>query len=268
MSLKKYAFPLYILLAVLISWFPWYTGGTGFLVWGASVAGVITIALTQGKTGMQDLTQRAIRWKVGWKWWLVALFFSALVALPAILIHIIIGGAAPSLAFFRQEAQMIPLYFLITLLGGPLGEEFGWRGFALPHLQKKHGAIIASLIIGTVWALWHFPLFFQEGSFHYQIGIQSLPLYIIGEIALATFITWLYNKTGGSLLVGGILLHNADNFWSVALLTNTTYSMAFGGTSTPQIDIQLYVIYTFVSIAAALILARATGWTLGYQTQE
>ncbi len=64
---------------------------------------------------------------------------------------------------------------------------------------------------------------------HAQIGLQMLPLYVLGEIVLATFITWIYNSTGGSLLVGGIILHNADNFWASVLITDETMASAFQG---------------------------------------
>jgi len=266
--LKKYAFIVYIALAVLISWFPWYTTGTGFLVWGASIAGVITIAITSGKEGLRDLGQRFLRWRVGWTWWLVALFFTGLLVLPAIAINVALGGGLPSLAFFKQELPMVPLYFLITLLGGPLGEEFGWRGFALPNLQRRWGPVVASIIIGIVWGLWHLPLFFQPESFHYQMGLPFLPLYVVAEIVLATFITWVYNKTGSSLLVGGIILHNADNFWGVTLFTNATYTTAFQSGATPQFDMQLYIISTIVSALAALILAWATKWRLGLAVEK
>ena len=67
--LNKHAFIVFVALAVLIAWFPWYTSGSGFFVWGPSVAGVITMALVSGKEGLRDLGQRTLRWRVGWLWW-------------------------------------------------------------------------------------------------------------------------------------------------------------------------------------------------------
>jgi membrane protease YdiL (CAAX protease family) len=261
--LKKYAFLVFVALAVLISWFPWYTSGTGFFVWGPSIAGVITIAVTAGKDGLRDLGQRALRWRVGLRWWAIALFFTGLIGLLAVAVNLALGGALPSFAFFKQDWHLIPVFFLITMLGGPLGEEFGWRGFALPNLQRKWGALAASIVIGIVWALWHLPQFFQPGTFHAQIGLKFLPVYVVAEIVLAIIITWVYNKTGGSLLVAGIILHNADNFWGVTLFTDTTMAAAFQGGAEPQMDLQLYIVATVVSILAALILAWATHWRLG-----
>jgi membrane protease YdiL (CAAX protease family) len=266
--LKRHAFIVFVALAVLIAWFPWYTTGTGFLVWGTSIAGVILIALTAGKEGLRDLGQRVLRWRVGFRWWATALFFTGLLVLPAIAIKAALVGGLPSFAFFRQEWPMIPVYFLITLLGGPLGEEFGWRGFALPDLQRKWGPLVASIIIGVVWALWHLPLFLQPEGFHAQIGWQFLPVYLSATTAFAVMMTWVYNKTGSSLLVGGIILHNADNFWGVTLFTDATMTTAFQSGANPQFDVQLYLVSTVVNALVALILAWATKWRLGLSEDQ
>ena len=265
--IKQHAFIVYLTLAVLISWFPWYSGGIGFFVFGPSIAGVIVIALTSGKEGLRDLGQRALSWRVGILWWAVALFFTGLLVLPAIAINLALGGEMPSFAFFKQEWHLIPVYFLITMIGGPIGEEFGWRGFALPHLQRKWGPVISSVVIGIIWALWHLPQFFDPNTFHAQMGLGFLPIYILAEIVLATIITWVYNKTHSSLLVGGIILHNADNFWGVTLFTNTTMTIAFQGGAEPQFDLQLYIVSTIVSALAALILVVATRRRLGFSEE-
>ncbi|MCD4672043.1 MAG: hypothetical protein K8R77_05200, partial [Anaerolineaceae bacterium] len=104
--------------------------------------------------------------------------------------------------------------------------------------------------------------FFQPDSIHAQIGLNLLPVYIVGEIVLAIIITWVYNKTGSSLLVGGIVLHNADNFWATALLTNDTVTAVQGGEQS-QLDIQLYILSAVVGVLVVLILAIATKWKLG-----
>ncbi len=151
---KQHAFIVFVVLTILISWLPWYAGGGGFLVFGPSIAGVIIIAMTQGKTGMQDLGRRALRWRVGWLWWGVALFFSGLLLLIAIVINVtFLGGEMLGFAFFREGWYWAPVYFALTLIGGPLGEEFGWRGFALPNLQRKFNPTVATIILGTLWGL-------------------------------------------------------------------------------------------------------------------
>jgi membrane protease YdiL (CAAX protease family) len=201
---------------------------------------------------------------VGWLWWGVALFFSGLLLLIAIVINVtFLGGEMPGFAFFREGWYWAPAYFALTIIGGPLGEEFGWRGFALPNLQRKFNPTVATIILGTLWGLWHLPLFFQAGSLHAQIGLQMLPVYVLGEIVLATFITWVYNSTGGSLLVGGIILHNADNFWASVLITDETMASAFQGGVQSQFDMQLYLVAMATGALAAIAIAVATKWRLG-----
>jgi len=261
--IEQHAFLVFVALTFLISCLPWYGGGTGLLVFGPSLAGVIIIALTGGKAGLHDLGLRALRWRVELRWWVAALLLSGAILLVSLGIDLMLGGQLPPLAFLRQEWHLAPAFFLITIVGGPLGEEFGWRGFALPHLQRRWSPLAASLIIGVVWGLWHLPTFFAPGSLHNQLGIQSLPLFVLGEIVLATFITWVYNATGGSLLVGGIILHNADNFWSTLLLTDVTMSAALHGGAPPQIDRPLYLTSIVVGILVVLILAVVTHGKLG-----
>jgi len=262
--MKRHAFIVFVALAVLISWFPWVTGGTGFLVFGPSIAGVIMIAVISGKAGLHDLGQRAMRWRVSFIWWAVALFSTGLIILFSIAINAtLLGGDFPGFSIFRQEWYLAPLFFVITLVGGPLGEEFGWRGFALPNLQSKYSPIVASVIIGIVWALWHLPLFFQPGSLHAKIGLAMLPVFIAGEIVLATIMTWVYNRTDGSLLVGGIILHNADNFWATTLITNETMKTAFYGGTQSQFDMQLYIVSTIIGVLVILILAAVTKGNIG-----
>jgi len=261
--LKRHAFTAFIILTLLISWFPWYTTGSGFFVFGPSIAGVVIIALTQGKDGMRNLGQRALRWRVGWGWWLVALFISGVIILAALPLNALFGGNMPTFAMFRQEWYLIPAYFLLTLLGGPLGEEFGWRGFALPHLQRKWNPVLAGAFIGLLWGLWHLPLFFQPGSAHAMLGLNLLPVFVIGEMGLSIIMTWVYNNTGGSLLVGGIILHNADNFWTSTLFVNETMTSAFRGGAQSDLNMSLYLAATVTGVLAAVIVAFVSKWRLG-----
>ena len=213
---------------------------------------------------MRELGKRALKWRVRIRWWIIALFISGAIILVAIPISLGLGGALPSFAFFKDAWYMIPVYFMLTLLGGPLGEEFGWRGFALPYLQDKHKPIVASVIIGTVWALWHLPLFFQQGSIHNQMGLKLLPIFILGEIVLAIIMSWVYNQTGSSLLVGGIILHNADNFWASTLITDETMASAFQGGIQSQFNTLLYIVSTIVGLLLVVIIAAKTKGALGF----
>lgn len=266
--LKQHSLIVFLALTILISWIPWYTGGAGLLVFGPSLAGVIVIAIVYGKEGLRDLTQRALRWRVGIVWWAIALFLPALLTLVSIGINVLLGGKIPGFTFFRQEWYLAPVFFLLTIVGGPLGEEFGWRGFALPKLQGRWSPLITSLIIGTVWGLWHLPQFLLPGSLHAVIGMSLLPVYVLGEIVLSIMMTWIYNKTGGSLLLAGFLFHNADNFWGATLATDVTMTSAFQGGASPQFDVQLWAVSVAVGVLAAIILLIATKGRLGFSEDK
>jgi membrane protease YdiL (CAAX protease family) len=101
----------------------------------------------------------------------------------------------------------IPEYFLwFFLFGGPLNEEPGWRGFAMPRLQSRFSSLVATLILGTFWGLWHVPLhlmgMYYGGAWGALIRIQEIPRSVL--------FTWIYNRTKGSLLLA-ILFHTAIN---------------------------------------------------------
>ena len=96
------------------------------------------------------------------------------------------------------------------------GEEIGWRGYALPRLQKKLHPLLASLVLGILWGIWHLPYFLIEGSVHQKMG---LPFFILATIGYTLLYTWIYNGTKGSVLLI-CLLHAANN-------TTVSYTMLF-----------------------------------------
>ena len=90
-----------------------------------------------------------------------------------------------------------------------MGEEFGWRGFALPDLQDRLGWRAASVGLGLVWGVWHLPLFFIEGTAQADI---PLALFLLSVVAMSVVLAWLVNNTAGSV-VAALLFHTAVNFW-------------------------------------------------------
>ena len=95
----------------------------------------------------------------------------------------------------------------ILFLGGPLGEEIGWRGFALPRLQQRHTALTSSVLLGLIWGLWHIPLYFVPGTGQHEIlrsgndAAFSIGGFVTWTIGLSVLFTWLFNSLRGSLLV-------------------------------------------------------------------
>jgi hypothetical protein len=118
------------------------------------------------------------------------------------------------------------------------------------------------LIIGIAWGIWHLPEFLTRGALHHQMGAVYFPLFVLGEIALSIVMTWLYNKTDSSLLIAGLLFHNAENFWSVALTTNATMDALQGGQI--SVNMNLWILSVIIYAAFAVVLVIATKGQLGY----
>jgi membrane protease YdiL (CAAX protease family) len=128
-----------------------------------SIAAVL-VAARKGGAETRALLGQFLRWRVGAKWYAVALFGPAALMLVAIGLHVALGGAVPDFPEPSRWPLVAVNLVLVLLMGGPLGEELGWRGFALPRLQARHGALRASVVLGVIWALWHLPLFAVPGA--------------------------------------------------------------------------------------------------------
>lgn len=228
---KKYALVFFFLLAYLFTWSNWLPQAVnsrgiasiqipGFLTilsgYGPALAAIIVASLTYGRQGLRDLFGRLLRWRAGIQWYLIALFMPAFVTLFAITLNTWTGGTAPDFSvagfpFGPAETpflQKLVILFLVFTLGfDGLGEEIGWRGFALPKLLEGRSALISSLILGALWAVWHFPYALTKGTF-----LSEVPLYwfFINLLALSIIYTWIFNNTNGSLLLA-LLFHAAGN---------------------------------------------------------
>lgn len=267
--LKKYQILFFFALTFIISWYPWYTGGHGYKAAGPSYAGLIVVAIVGGWKGIVEMLRRLVRWRVGIVWWAVALLGPPALVLFAIGLHVLLGGEAPSFLMWRQEAHMLPALVLILLspFGGPGGEEpFGWRGYAQPRLQEKWGRwgpLMTSLIIGLIWAVWHLPEFYNPKSTQYALGIWGLVPLIIMEIANSIIMTWLYIKTGGSVLVAGVLFHLMLDISGSTMLVDFTVTGMRAGEVIPPADTNLIIMQAAVMSAAAILLIVATRGRLG-----
>ena len=152
------------------------------------VALAITIYVS-GITGVSALLAQAGRWRVKPGWYLVAFLLPIGIVLLAIGTGTALGES--SLPHWLQWPQNMG-----SLIVPPLGEEFGWRGFALSRLQRRYNALWASLILGVIWACWHIPIFFLPGA-----PLSDFPLFLVGMMAGSVLLTWLYNSTDNSLLI-------------------------------------------------------------------
>jgi len=176
---------------------------------GPSLAALVVVASTRKWLGLRAWLWRCLRWRIGWAWCVFALLLPLALMSIAAGLHIAMGGAiatSPASGHWRMTFVNLPL---ILLLGGPMGEEFGWRGYALPVLQKRWGWRTASLVLGLVWGMWHLPLFFIDGTSQAHI---PLALFLLSVVAMSVLFAWLVQRTAGSV-VAALVLHTAINFW-------------------------------------------------------
>lgn len=186
-------------------------------VLGPMVMGITFTHLTHDREGRKDFYRRIIdARRIGARWCLVILVLPpALVGLAA-LIDLLTGGSGATWGeaahnFVTSPLSILPSILFATLI--PFIEELGWRGYVLDRLQGKWSALISTLILGSVWSLWHLPLFFIEGSYQAGLGVGTLQFwsFMIGILFLSFAFTWVYNNTGRSILAV-ILFHAMVNF--------------------------------------------------------
>ena len=196
-GLLPYTLPTPVVLALIAG--ATYTGPT--------VAAFVMTWNIQGKAGVRRLLRRYVLWRVNVRWYLfVLLVIPASVVLGAIVVPGVAASYDPVLPALLLG---YPLAFLLTfVLGGPLGEEPGWRGFALPRLQSMHGPLLGSVILGVLWAFWHFPLFWS-GVWTPRTG-PNMVMFVVMITALTIVMTWVFNNARGSLLIT-MLMHASFN---------------------------------------------------------
>jgi membrane protease YdiL (CAAX protease family) len=213
--LRKHILAFFFLLTYLISWGCWIAaarlpfGGFAVLVaigaFGPAIAGFVCTGIANGREGLADLVRRIFAWRISWMAYLVALVVPFLLAFLPLVLYSFIGGPAVRTENLAFLPALIPL-FLGMIIAGGLNEEPGWRGFALPVLRARHGSLVASLVIGILWGVWHIPL--------YAMGTPILIASLVGFIILVTLVSFLFtalaNTTNDSVWIA-IVFHAAYN---------------------------------------------------------
>src|SRR5215207_172196 len=211
---RRYPVTAFFVLACALSWWPWilYSVGlspTPIVGVGPFLAALLVLALTEGKSGVVGLLRRMVRWRVGIQWYAVALLLPVVVTLAAAALNVFLLGAqrTASVADLGAWSSFLLLFLLWLLIPGLAGtwEEPGFRGYALPRLQVGRSALLASLILGLLWAFWHLP-FVATGE---DIWIDAFLFPIIWSPVYA----WLFNNASGSVLIV-MLFHNMNNSFS------------------------------------------------------
>jgi len=196
---KRHPIITFFVLAYAISWAFLPIESVRFLPSGPLIAALIVIPITQSLSGLRELGSRMIRWRVGWIWYALAIGLPLGVHLVTAGLIVAVGAGVPSLTFSSLTTfLMVFAVRLVNPADGPLGEHPGWNGVALPGLQADRSPLLAAMILAPLVAGWHLPLFFlEEGGLQPPILVGGL----VSTVAVTFWYTWLFNHTGGSVLM-------------------------------------------------------------------
>jgi len=167
---------------------------------GPILAALIVTRIANGRIGLGEFAGRMGRWRVGLAWLLVALFSPMLLFVVSAIILCAVGNPWPDFSKLASaEYANFGWIFgsILSAIAYGIGEESGWRGFALPRLQKSHNALSATFILSIFWAIWHIPMFF----YRFEFGVGQVIGFFLGLFAGAIWLTFLYNSTGGSIFI-------------------------------------------------------------------
>jgi membrane protease YdiL (CAAX protease family) len=185
---------------------------------GPTLSAFIMTATTEGREGVRRLLGRLVLWRVGIRWYLFSLLGVPLIMVVGAMIYF---GELPNLGALGGPSYLLSylgLFVFVMVLGGPLFEEIGWRGFALPRMERLQGPILASVILGVMWALWHLPQFLVPtwAATSGGGGILGITFFTLTVIPFMIVITWVFNNTRASVLVA-ILVHTSIDAFTIPL---------------------------------------------------
>lgn len=245
--LRQHRLLAFFVLAYLISWLSWPLYAAGlmprmeFLPVGPLAAAIIVIALTEGRRGFRVWGSRLVRWRVGWVWYAVALLLPAFLALATGFANMALGAPAAGLSEVTWSGLLTVFAVrLVNPMDGPLGEEPGFRGYAVPRLQASRSPLLAAAVLGVLVAFWHLPLVLFGG-----VSLIGLPT----TFAITFLYVWLFNRTGGSVLLT-LLCHNSQGTFTVG-------SFGFTGADASRAEL-IYFAAVVIAVLATVVLDRRT----------
>lgn len=220
------------------------------MVLAAGLSGLLMTAVTEGRPGLRQLGTRMTRWRLH-RWWLVVL----IPPIGILLVQFVLSAAVSS----SFAPQFLVFGIAAGLISG-LSEEIGWTGFAYPRMQTRFGALSGALLLGAVWALWHFPVVDALGaaSPHGAAWPAFFASFAVMLVALRVLIAWLYLNTQSVL--GAQLLH-ASSTGSLVVLGAPAVS--------PDQEALWYLAYGLVLWVVVFFVVRRCGAALtGNETAQ
>ena len=217
---------------------------------GPTVAALIVAHALGGWAEIKQLLKRTLIWHVGLKWYLFVFLFPVIARLIAVGVNMLLGGEPPrffssATVGFSGISPILIVLFLGIFIRPSLVEEIGWRGFALPRMQERFGALGASLLLGLLWALWHFH------PVNFPFYKDWMLWFLLMSVCVSVIYTWIYNNTDGSILLAA-LFHAASNFSEYIV----PVAPANTGTGITPDFIAVRVIYLLTAIVIAISLRK------------
>jgi membrane protease YdiL (CAAX protease family) len=216
-------------------------------VWGPFLGGALVTAIADGRSGFKTYFSRIVRWRVGLKWYAIALFLPLAINTAAIGLNLAMGAKLEQNVQLPELPQ-VAFFFLFIFFTIALGEEPGFRGFALPRLLVGRSALAASLIIGGLHAIWHLPLFLGG-----EMPAVSTTLIVLSG---AIMFTWLFNYTNGSVLIA-MIFHTAVDLFA------QFFSPLFSGANAASMSLWQTAAYMVTAILICILAGRELGRKAG-----
>lgn len=210
-----------------------------FILWGITLAGAFVTGAVDGKAGLRTFFGRIVRVRAGIQWYAIALLTPFVLASIAYGVNVLAGAQVTGKLPEIGQAAFLFLLFLLT----NAGEEPGFRGFSLPRFMQGRSAFTASLIVGTLHAIWHLPL--------YIAGEQGLVDFLIPLCGSFLF-TWIFNHTHGSVFLA-VLLHASQD------VAGRFFGSAFSGADASSYSLWLGVAFVVMAILLRVFAGRELG---------
>lgn len=214
-----------------------------FFIYGSFLGGALVTGIADGREGLKTYFSRIVRWRVGVKWLVIALLTPLVLRLAAFGLNVAMGAKILVNVQLPELGDAI-FGFLFILIVVALGEEPGFRGFALPRLLEGRSALSASLILGVLHTIWHLPLFITGED----AAIPTTMIIISGAILN----TWLFNNTNGSVFIA-MFLHASVNLWV------DIFNPFFSATDVQKMTVWLAVAYVVLAILLPVFAGRELG---------